>query len=77
MSILPPDLQTRVSALLGSGRYSTEEEILRAAITALEERNADLASIQAGVRDMENGRYRPFSEFDAEFRKRNQVEKDA
>jgi Arc/MetJ-type ribon-helix-helix transcriptional regulator len=74
MSGLPPDLQKPVSKLLGSGNYSSEEDILRPAITALEERNADLASIQAGVRDMETSRYRPFSEFDADFRKRNQVE---
>ena len=75
--IIPPDVQERVNALLGTGLYGSEEDILRAAIAALEQQNADLAAIQSGLNDMENGRYRPFADFDAEFRERNQVEKDA
>jgi Arc/MetJ-type ribon-helix-helix transcriptional regulator len=74
---IPADLQQRVNALLGTGRYASEEEILRAAVAALEDQNADLASIQSGIDDMENGRYRPFADFDAEFRKRNQIENGA
>lgn len=35
---------------------------------ALESENSELAAIQAGIADMESGRYRFFSEFDAEFR---------
>ncbi len=73
--IIPADVQQRVNTLLGTGRYASEEEILRAAVAALEERNVDLAAIQSGIDDMENGRYRPFAEFDAEFRKRNQIER--
>ena len=71
--IIPADLQERVNALLGTGRYGSEDEILRAAIAALEEQNADLSAIQGGINDMENGRYRSFAEFDAEFREHNQV----
>ena len=33
-------------------------------------------AIQAGIDDMENGRYQLLTDFDAEFRKRNQVESD-
>lgn len=66
---IPADVQQRVTALLGTGRYGSEEEILRAAVAALEEQDADLAAIQSGISDMENGRYRPFADFDAEFRK--------
>ena len=75
--IIPVDVQQRVTKLLGTGRYTSEEEILRAAVAALEEQNADLTAIKSGINDMENGRYRPFADFDAEFRKRNQIEKDA
>jgi Arc/MetJ-type ribon-helix-helix transcriptional regulator len=75
--IIPTDVQDRVSALLATGRYASEEEILRAAVAVLEEQNADLAAIQSGIDDMENGRYRPFADFDAEFRQRNQIENDA
>jgi Arc/MetJ-type ribon-helix-helix transcriptional regulator len=74
---IPPDVLERMSALLGTGRYSSEEEVLRAAIAALEEQNADLSAIQAGINDMESGRCRPFADFDAEFRKRHQIETDA
>ena len=74
--IIPADIQQRLNALLGTGRYASEEEILRAAVAALEEQNADLAAIQSGINDMEHGRSRPFADFDAEFRQRNQVEKD-
>ena len=66
-----------VNALLGTGHYASEAEILRAAVGALEAQNADLAAIQCGISDMENGRYRPFAEFDADFRNRNQIESDA
>lgn len=71
---IPADVRARVTALYGTGRYDSEEEILRAAVTALEERNADLSSIEAGIADMEKGRYRPFADFDADFRARNQIE---
>ena len=75
--IIPADVQDRVNALLGTGRFASEEEILRAAVAALEERNADLTAIQNGINDMENGGYRPFAAFDGEFRERNRIEKDA
>ena len=71
---IPADVQERLDALLRTGRYASEEEILRAAVAALEEQNADLAAIQAGIDDMEKGRHQPFAEFDAEFRKRNRIE---
>ncbi len=74
--IIPTDVQERVNALLETGRFASEEEILRAAITALEEQNAELMAIQGGVIDMENGRYQPFADFDVEFRKRNQIENE-
>lgn len=74
---IPADVQQRMKALLGTGRYASEEEILRAAVGALEDQNADLAAIQGAINDMENGRCRPFAAFDADFRERNQVEKDA
>jgi Arc/MetJ-type ribon-helix-helix transcriptional regulator len=75
--IFPADVQERVNALLGTGQYASEAEVLRAAVGALEAQNADMAAIQDGISDMENGRYRPFAEFDADFRKRNQIESDA
>ena len=74
---IPADVQQRVNVLLETRRYTSEEEILRAALSALEEQNADLTAVQSGIDDMENGRCRPFADFDAEFRKRNQIESGA
>lgn len=74
--IVPADVQLRVNALLGTGRYASEEDILRSAVAALEEQNEDLTAIQGGINDMENGRFRPFADFNAEFRERNQIGKD-
>ncbi len=74
--IIPADVQERLNALLGTGLYASEEEVLRAAVAALEEQNAELAAIRGGINDMEKGRYRPFADFDARFRERNHVEKD-
>ena len=75
--IIPADVQERVNVLLGMGRYTSEEEILRVAVAALEQQNGDLAAIQSGVNDLVNERFQPFTDFDAEFRKQNQIENDA
>jgi len=53
--VIPADVQQRVNALLGTGRYASEEEILRAAVTVLEEQNTDLAAIQGGINDKRYG----------------------
>ena len=74
--VIPQDVQQRVTALLGTGRYASEEELLRAALMALEEQNDELAAIQSSIKDMESGRYRVFADFDSEFRQRNQIEND-
>ena len=75
--IIPADIQERVNALLGTGLYTSQEEVLRAAVAALEIQNADFAAIQGGISDMESGRYRSFADFDADFLKRNQIESGA
>ena len=37
----------------------------------------DAVAVPRGINDMENECYRPFADFDAEFRERNQIENDA
>ncbi|MBI2825646.1 MAG: type II toxin-antitoxin system ParD family antitoxin [Planctomycetia bacterium] len=74
---LSSDLVARIQAFLAGGQYATEEEVVRDALCALEQRQQDLAAIQAGVADMEAGRYRSFSEIDAEFRAKHRVPRDA
>jgi Arc/MetJ-type ribon-helix-helix transcriptional regulator len=38
---LPPDINVRVQAYLGRGAFSSEEEVLRTALDALEERDEE------------------------------------
>lgn len=42
--------------------YSSAEEVLREALTALEHRDADLAAIREGIQDESAGRVRPAKE---------------
>ena len=69
----PPDVCQRVKSQLAKGPYQSEDEVLRAAMTALERERDDLAAIQAGIEDMEAGRYRPLAEVDAEIRKKYNI----
>ena len=49
-SPFPADVEQRVQSQLETGLYPTEEDVLRAAMSALERERDDLASIQAGSR---------------------------
>jgi len=60
----PQDIQERVEAHLAAGRYGSEDDVLRDAMAALEERSADLAAIEAGIRDEQAGRVKPLGEVD-------------
>ncbi|MCX7410654.1 MAG: hypothetical protein NTZ32_21470 [Planctomycetales bacterium] len=71
--VFPPDVDCRVKRQLETGSYHSEDDVLRAAMTALEHEHDDLEGIQAGVADMEAGRFRPFSEIDAAFRLRHNI----
>ncbi len=53
------ELHQRVQAHLATGRYRTEEEVLCDALDALDQREADVASIQAGMDDERAGRVKP------------------
>lgn len=67
---LPPDLRETIQQHIASGRYSSEEDVLRAAFVALASHDREVTAIQAGLDDMEAGRVRPFASVDAEIRKR-------
>lgn len=71
--VFPPDVDSRVKRQLATGSYHSEDDVLRAAMTALEHEHDDLEAIQSGIADMEAGRFRPFSEIDAEFRRRHNI----
>jgi Arc/MetJ-type ribon-helix-helix transcriptional regulator len=62
---------------MNTGRYASEDEVLRDALRALKWRDDEIAAIQEGLSDMEAGRVRPLREFDREFRERNKIPEDA
>jgi Arc/MetJ-type ribon-helix-helix transcriptional regulator len=74
---LPSDVTQTIAALLASGKYVSQDEILRDALAALRQRDEDVAAIRAGIADMEAGRCRPFAECDDAFRARHNIAKDA
>ena len=69
----PPDVDSRVKRQLATGSYHSEDDVLRAAMTALEHEHDDFDAIQSGLDDVEAGRFRPFSEIDAEFRLKHNI----
>jgi len=73
----PTDVKQRVDCQLAIGNYPTEDDVLRAAMTALEREQDDLQAIEAGIEDMNAGRYRSFSDIDSEFRARHNIARNA
>lgn len=73
----PPDVEELVKLQMQNGGYGSEDDLLRDALKALDERqhavvdeDAEVvAGIERGLADMKAGRSRPLDEFDAEFRK--------
>lgn len=66
----PPDVQQLIREAVAFGGYATEDDLLREALHALIQRNEETAALQAGINDMNAGRYRLVREVDAEIRNR-------
>jgi len=73
----PADVEKLIQKRMEEGRYASEDDVLRDALQALARQSADLAAIEAGVDDMEAGRFQSVEEFDAAFRQKNGIEPDA
>jgi putative addiction module CopG family antidote len=73
----PPDLDGEIKERMKTGRYDSEDDVLREALRALKWRDDEVAAIQAGIDDMEAGRVKPLREFDEEFRRRKNIPQDA
>lgn len=56
------DLRTLIDQQLATGRYTSEEDVLREALFALRERDEDLVALREGIADMEAGRVRPLKD---------------
>ena len=72
MSIdLSSDVVSEIQRQVATGVFATPDEVVREALAALRDREAEVLAIQEGIDDMEAGRTRPIREFDREFRQRN------
>lgn len=65
---LPDDVHRAVQSLVASGRYGSEVDVVRSAVAALVDREADRAAIQEGLDDVAAGRTISLEQFDCEMR---------
>lgn len=81
----PPDLEKLVQAQMVAGHYPCEDDLLRDALRALDERRDAVVGedplvvegIRRGLADMKAGHRIPLAEFDAQFRAQNSISRDA
>ncbi|MEX2172484.1 MAG: type II toxin-antitoxin system ParD family antitoxin [Pirellulales bacterium] len=66
---ITPEMSRQIEAKLASGTYESREEVLRAALEALDEQEETCAAIAEGYEDALAGRTRSWAEADAEFRR--------
>src|SRR5690606_33625821 len=71
--MLPPDLQGLLQKHFALGHYATEEDVLREAFQALEEREAVREDIQQGLADWDAKDWRSLEEVDAELRRKHGI----
>ena len=67
----PPDVEQRIRHQIALGNYTSEDDVLRDALEALDARNADMAAIRAGVEDMAADRMRPIDEVAVDIRRKH------
>lgn len=70
---ISPDVFARIDAQVATGRFSNSDDVMRAALTALEQSQDDWAAIEAGLADMEAGRIEMFADVDAELRRKHNI----
>ena len=51
----PPEIAERIRRRITSGQFPSEDEVLKAALRALDERDEQLAAIQVGLADWPPG----------------------
>ena len=73
----PSDIHERVKANLATGKYRSEDDVLREALDALQRHDGELQAIQEGIDDMQAGRFRPLEQVGAEIRRKHSFPQDA
>ncbi|MCI0331626.1 MAG: type II toxin-antitoxin system ParD family antitoxin [Planctomycetes bacterium] len=72
---LNPDLDRRVQEKLATGLYRSVDDVLSAALRALDDEEQTIAAINEGYEDFKAGRYESWEKSDAEFRKKHGIQK--
>lgn len=67
----PPEVDSLVRSQMATGRYATEDELLKDALLTLSEREETLGDIRAGIEDMEAGRIRPLDDVADDIRRKH------
>ena len=69
----PPEIAEPVRRRVTSGQFPSEDEVLKAALRALDDRDSELVAIQAGLADLEAGRVSSLADVDARLRARHAI----
>jgi Arc/MetJ-type ribon-helix-helix transcriptional regulator len=56
---VPSDVIPSIDAFIGTGGYSSSDDVLRAAVGLLKRQESDIAAIQEGIADEAAGRVTP------------------
>lgn len=80
----PPDVEQLAKNLMATGNYQSEDDLLRDALTTLqeslhlidEEDPVVVEGIRRGLGEMKQGLGRPYEEFDREFRAKHNITGD-
>ena len=69
----PPEIAEPVRRRVMSGQFPSEDEVLKAALRALDERDEELTAIQEGLTDLEAGRVSSLADVDARMRAKHAI----
>jgi hypothetical protein len=58
----PPNIRTLVDQYMATGQYTSEDQVLQAALHVLSDYQATVADIQTGMEDYAQGRAEPLSQ---------------
>ncbi|PQO40850.1 type II toxin-antitoxin system ParD family antitoxin [Blastopirellula marina] len=67
----PPDLEQQLQAQMATGRYRSEVDLIREALNALGQQSEDLAAVEAGLDDLNEGRVRSLTDVASEIRQKH------
>jgi len=72
---LNAEIDRRVQEKLATGKYESVDQVLLAALRALDEEEETIAAVSEGNEDFKAGRFQDWETSDAEFRKKYGIPK--